>query len=91
MSTSETFKCSWCHEMKPIEEKRIRNAKSNCYICSPCKIAKNKEDYAKHKDKRNEIITICPCGGKYKYYTKSDHLGTKRHIKYMSENPIINK
>jgi hypothetical protein len=32
---------------------------------------------------RNLIPIICPCGGKYKSYSKSKHLKTLRHKKYI--------
>ena len=41
----------------------------------------------KHKDKLKEKIN-CECGNHYSYYTKSKHLKTKKHTKFLNKTPI---
>ena len=45
---------------------------------------KYKEYRDKNEDKRYEKFT-CPCGGKYCYSSRSRHLKTKKHLKYLEE------
>ena len=45
---------------------------------------KRKEYCDKNNEKRNEKFT-CPCGGKYCYSSRSTHMKTKKHQKYLEE------
>ena len=34
--------------------------------------------------RKNQISTLCPCGGSYKKYEKNRHCRTQRHINYLN-------
>ena len=61
------------------ERKKEYYEKNSEKILSKCK-----EYRDKNNEKRNEKFT-CPCGGKYCYSSRSTHMKTKKHQKYLEE------
>ncbi len=52
----------------------------------------NKNFFEKHKEKINEQHICDICLGVYKYYTKSKHIQTKRHLYFLDKkNNIANQ
>ena len=59
---------------------KFRNANPNYY-----------NDYYHNNKCRYNVKIVCDCDGKYSIFTKSNHMKTKKHIKYLlSLNNIIN-
>jgi hypothetical protein len=49
----------------------------------------NRTYYCNFKDKHNTSIGVpCECGGYYSYFTKFNHLKTKRHTMYLLQKEI---
>ena len=83
----EKYPCNDKREAEKREEELRKELKANmnsyrCFITAE----ERKEYYEKNKDKINDKASekfVCPCGGKYTYCHKSEHLKSKKHLKFL--------